>query len=179
MMTTKPGRPLGVSLAVLASMMLYAILPLSQLAIVWLVEQRLRAAEALGEGMTGGSIEGLADGSLFLQAVLGIGFLVIAVLAWRGRPPAIRLMLIAAVVVLGFIGALLILVELFTPPDLNVFDSGTEVARSLLVVRLIVTVLVPMYVIWYMNRGPARAFYRGYYLPDPDEAAEPAEKSQR
>jgi hypothetical protein len=27
--------------------------------------------------------------------------------------------------------------------------------------------LVSFYVVWYLNRGPARAFYRGYYLPDP------------
>jgi hypothetical protein len=28
---------------------------------------------------------------------------------------------------------------------------------------------VMLYTLWYMNRGPARAFYRGYYLPAPPD----------
>jgi hypothetical protein len=40
--------------------------------------------------------------------------------------------------------------------------------RSLLASRALLTLLVPLYVLWYMNRAPARAFYRGCYLAEPD-----------
>jgi hypothetical protein len=43
--------------------------------------------------------------------------------------------------------------------------SGDAFFSALDTGRIVIGVLVFLYVYWYMNRAPARAYYRGYYLP--------------
>jgi hypothetical protein len=99
--------------------------------------------------------------------VNGLLFLVIALLAWRGRPPMIRFAFIAGVIYLTVVTILLTAVSQMNQPSVEQgLDSGAQFVDSLLTGRLVMSLLVALYVIWYVNRGPARAFYRGYYLPD-------------
>jgi len=46
-------------------------------------------------------------------------------------------------------------------------SSLDSILNSLSLGQFTVGILVTFYVVWYLNRGPARAFYRGYYLPMP------------
>lgn len=178
----KPGRTLGLSLAILASVMLFTIFPLIQVGMILLVRYRFQNAsvnlpgegEAVAPIAVGSSFSGVADASLWIQAALGIIFLIIAVCAWRGRPSWIRFVMLAAVVVLTLVTIALSLAPLVTNPDLaQGMDSGAAIRGVLLSGRLLLSVLVAFYVVWYVNRGPARAFYRGYYLPVPDTAEKP------
>ena len=59
-------------------------------------------------------------------------------------------------------------------------DSSLDLGRTLAAAQVPLFVLVPLYVLWYLNRAPARAFYRGYYLPDPADktVAEPTSHGQ-
>ncbi len=173
----RPVRTFGLSLAILASVMLFSLLPLMQVAMILLVRARLQmlSLDVPGEAdsvlpmASGGSFAGVADVNLIVQAVLGVVFLVIAFFAWRGRPGWIRFVTLGAVIALTAITILLSVASLYANPDLAAgIDSGEAIARVLLSGRLIVSVLVAFYVVWYMNRGPARAFYRGYYLPRPN-----------
>lgn len=173
----KPGRPFGLSLAIFASVMLFTVLPLMQVAMVLIVQIRLQNIQpSLEEGVapiaTGGNYTGLPDFALFLQTLFGLAFLIIAVFAWRGHPKSIHKIMIGAVAALTLLTLIVSVLPLLTQPTLEAgFDSGNSLTRSLSASRFVLSILIPLYTIWYMNRGPARAFYRGYYLTEP--AAEP------
>ena len=176
----RPARTFGLSLAILASVMLFTLLPLMQVAMILLVRARVQMlsldvpgeADAVLPMASGGSFTGVGDVNLAVQTVLGIAFLVIAVFAWRGRPSWIRFVTLGAVIVLTAVTILLSVASLYTNPDLAAgINSGEAITRVLLSGRLILSVLVALYVVWYMNRGPARAFYRGYYLQPPGEVS--------
>ena len=175
----KPGRTVGLSLAILASAMLFSILPLIQVALVLGLRYRMQQVNLPIPGeatpaapiATGGDFTGVPDFNLVVQTVLAVIFLVIAICAWIGRPRWIRLATWVAVLVLTLVTAYLSIAPLLSRPDPSQgIDSGASIAQTLLSGRLLLSILVALYVVWYMNRGPARAFYRGYYLSDPNES---------
>jgi hypothetical protein len=175
----RPERTLGLSLAILVSIMWFSLLPMMQAAAILLVEWRLREAErglSLGDDLPafayGGEFRGVSDAVLWFQAVTGAVFLVIGVAAWRGRPRSIRWIMAAAVIFLTAVTLATTAAALNQPTTIyEGIDSGASISTSLLNARLILTVLIPLYVLWYMNRAPARAFYRGYYLSETSNSA--------
>ncbi len=125
---------------------------------------------------SGANILGVNVIDVLLQGIFGVAFLVISLLAWRGRPARMRFIMMVMVVGLMIYNLLFtILPGLVTAPSFEQggIGSAMEVGPPLLWSRLFATVLIPLYVVWYMNRGPARAFYRGYYLPF-DKHSQPA-----
>lgn len=168
----KPGRPLGLSLAIIISVTLFSLLPIAQAMFVLSLRQQFQAMEFLpGGGAIGGDLV-VSDVNLIVPVINGLLFLVIAFLAWRGKPLIIRFAFVAAVIYLTLVTILLTAASFMEPPSLEQgLDSGAQFIDSLLVGRVVMSVLVALYVIWYVNRGPARAFYRGYYLTDPAEQA--------
>lgn len=168
----KPPRTLGVSLAIVLSVFLFTILPLTQLVVLRVLQYRASSVQLGGAGSepiaVGVNFGGETNTFLGIQAVLGVIYLIVAVFAWRGRPQSIRLLVVIAVLVLTLFNVWDSLRALFTPPDLTTgLDSGGGLRSALQCARLIGVLLVPLYTLWYLNRGPARAFFRGYYLPDP------------
>jgi hypothetical protein len=171
----KPGRPFGVTLAIIASACLFSILPLLQVGIVLSVRQHFLNMNFQDSGLDtiamGGDLLGVPESSIILQSVLSIAFLVISVMAWRGKPSSIRFIMIAAVVALTIIKLISVLVPLLSQPDFQAGSSSLDgILNSLGAGQFVIEFLILLYVMWYMNRGPARAFYRGYYLPDPTSA---------
>ena len=172
----KPGRPFGVSLAIIASACLFSILPLLQVGLVLSVRQHFLNMNFQESGLDmmamGGDLLGVSESSLILQFILSIVFLVIAIMAWRGKPSSIRLILILAVVIMTVLKLISVLVPLFSQPDFQQGASSLDaIMNSFGLGQFVIEVLILLYVLWYMNRGPARAFYRGYYLTDPASVA--------
>lgn len=177
----KPPRTLGLSLAIVTSVVLFSVLPLLQVSAPWLIQYRMRQTSvALPDDSTspiavGGEFVGISDGEIFFQVGSSVVFLLIAVGAWLGRPRWIRTAMIAAVLGLLLVTVVTSIAALITPQRLDAgIDSGYELARALVYWRLLISGGVALYVLWYMNRGPARAFYRGYYL----ERGEQVHRSQ-
>ncbi|RMG84122.1 MAG: hypothetical protein D6712_11815 [Chloroflexi bacterium] len=166
--TERPGRPLGVTLAIICSVIIFSFIPLVH--VYFLL--RIRHIMSFGpESVIGFNITGLSTANLLLEIGLAIAFLVIAIVTWRGRPAYMRHVFVGAVLLLGVIFTVVfVLPPLLQTPSLaeTGLDSGQDAARQQAIDFLIATAIVSLYVVWYMNRGPARAFYRGYYLPDPD-----------
>lgn len=169
----KPPRTLGVSLAILASVMLFTVLPLLQVVAPVLIQYRLSQVDLPspdGSGTerpiaVGGGLEGWSNGATLLQVGSSALFFVIAIGAWFGRPRWIRGVMVAAVLILLTVTVTTSIATLNAPPDINNgLDSSQSLTTSLIYARLAVSGLVTLYVLWYLNRGPARAFYRGYYL---------------
>lgn len=183
--TPKPGRTLGVSLAILASVMLFSIFPFLQLSMLAIINTRLQSVDmplpeqddTVAPLAVGGDIGGIASAGLIIQAAVGVVYLVIAFFAWRGRPAWIRFAMIVTVVIMTGVTIGLSLSTLITQPELTQgIDSGEALRRVLLSGQMLLSILVALYVVWYMNRGPARAYFRGYYLPDPHETAAPTRR---
>jgi hypothetical protein len=171
----KPGRPFGLSLAIIASVMLFTLIPLMQVSMVLLVQYRLQSTTlSIGSDSgevqpiaVGGDFTGVSDSALFVQTLLGLAFLMIAVFAWRGRPSFIRSVFVAAVGGLTLLTLVASALPLLAQPDLQSgFDSGAGISHSLLSTRIVFSLLVPLYVVWYSNRAPARAFFLGYDLAE-------------
>jgi hypothetical protein len=165
---------LGIALAILLSVMMFTVFPLLQVGQVVLLQFRLNQSMIAGLNdddaqalFMGGDFLGVSPVSLVAQTVLAGAFLGVAVGAWLGRPRrTIRVIMLGAVLLLTLLGMVSSVAALLNTPTIATgLDSGQSVERALTWGRLAGTLLVTMYVVWYLNRGPARAFYRGYYLP--------------
>ncbi|HEX2909068.1 MAG TPA: hypothetical protein VHO69_19500 [Phototrophicaceae bacterium] len=173
----RPGRPLGVSLAIVASLFLFTLLPLLQVGMILVLRQRFVNLDFAGEGeqpiFSGADVVGgVPMGQIVFQGALSLAFLVIAVLAWRGKPGRIRLIFVVGVVLLTAIRFVTVVIQRFSEQNLQLgISSADSIFQSLALGQLAAELLVTLYVMWYMNRGPARAFYRGYYLAAPPETA--------
>ena len=101
--SARPPRTVGLSLAILASGMLFSVLPLLQMMLLLLLRYRFSridlAAPGQADGVAplavGGDFIGIDSSIVTLQTLMGIVFLGIAVLAWRGRPAWIRFAMLA------------------------------------------------------------------------------------
>jgi hypothetical protein len=166
-----PGRPLGVSLAIFASVMLFTVFPLLFVAMVLIVKSHFENIDFGGFEVyaSGGDYLGVSPVLLVIYTVVAITFFVIAVFAWRGRPSYMRYVMLVAVIILTLLSLGLTIVAQTTgnqnlPQGISSLDS---LMSSVSCGQFALSFLVTFYVAWYLNRGPARAFYRGYYLPEP------------
>jgi len=172
----KPPRTFGISLAILLSVFMFTVIPLTQVAVLALVQARASRVEltenSAGALFAGGNFGGISNPMLIIQAMLGVIYLIVALFAWRGRPKSIRVLVVISVCVLTVLYVWDILGALFSPLAISAgFDSGTEISRTLQCIRLISNLLIPLYIVWYLNRAPARAFYRGSYAPSDQDTA--------
>jgi len=172
----KPRRPFGVTLAIIFGVLFYSVIPLLQIGLLLRLEYLVRRAgdnsSPFGtQTISGGNFRGdISDERLIFQVVMALLFLVVAFFAWYGKPKFMRFVYMLAI--LALTGVTLVLSVL---PDDGVGISGSSLDSFLACVQtgwLIVSAfLFPLYVIWYLNRAPARAFYRGYFLPEELAAA--------
>ncbi len=173
-MRDKPGRPFGLTLAILVSIVLYTVLPLLVVGGILVVEEHFRNIQettlvlpgmVVQEPVVGGNFRGgITDAQLILQSIIAVAFLVIALLSWRGKPPVMRHVFTGTVVLLS--GSIIAL-TLFPPSSDTQGVSGGSLTAALEAVSCVQVgayIVLPLYVIWYLNRAPSRAFFRGYYL---------------
>lgn len=165
----RPPRPLGLSLAIIVTLGWFSVLPLLQVGILFALQQRFNDTSFMVEGVpedvqpiaAGGNFGDGANTYLLLQTIAGVLFIPVAIFAWRGRPSLIRWVMLASVVVLTCVTLVVTGAELFAQQSLLTgFDAGQRIAQTLLSGRLVITLLVPLYTLWYMNRAPSRLFYQ-------------------
>ena len=143
----RPGKPLGLTLALVACVVLYGLWPLAQ-ALLFL-SLAARTNETLAP-------------QAWLALVLSLGFLALLVPAWLGRPPQIRWVLSIAVIGLTIFQLALVIGGLTSPPDgVALPDAGSAISRTVNFGMLCVYIPVPLYIVWYLNRYPSRVYYGG------------------
>ncbi|MBN2305324.1 MAG: hypothetical protein JXQ72_12640 [Anaerolineae bacterium] len=145
-------RPPGLSIAIISTGIIYGLLPLLNMYFKW----RIQAA---GEDtLFGGGIDITTWD--WAGAVFGFVMLLLCVPAWGGRPARIRWVFVGALVVVVLVHAIRI-IELWMEDVHPIFGGqAEETLRNYLLCQVPVLIAVPLYVIWYLNRAPARAFYR-------------------
>lgn len=166
----KPARPFGVTLAILLCVLFFSLIPLISVGSRVMIERHITRDQTfvLPDGSTVEAISGvdeggaLDEGAVRVQIAVSVFFIVVAFFAWRGRSNVMRYLFMAAVVGI----ALILLYQNFVLFRDSGFEGGTGEAllRFLRNINILFLILLPAYVVWYLNRAPARAFYRGYYL---------------
>jgi hypothetical protein len=172
----RPPRPFGVTLAILASLILFTFFPLMEVGMLISVRLHFANLKFSDDGTQpfamGADFLGIPDSKIALQAVIAIVFLIIAFFAWRGRPTVMRYVLMLSCAGLTLYNILNIVVPQLSQQNVDSGASSLDsILSSLSLGQFAIGVLVTLYVVWYLNRGPARAFYRGYYLPKPVDAS--------
>lgn len=173
----KPGRPLGVTIAIIASVVVYSILPLLWIGMTLLIEQRLNeisdvsipvGAEEIAPAASGGNIDlGVGTAELIVQTTLSSGFCIVALFAWRGRSRMMRYVFLSSVIALSISMIAIQVIPLFTRDTQGASGGSLDTLFEVISNgHILLMLLLPVYVVWYLNRGPARAFYRGYYLTE-------------
>jgi hypothetical protein len=149
-MTEPRFRPLGISIAILATVVMYGVYPLLFVyPAVWSFFTRRDA----GIDFVGGT-----------WGTVGIIFAVViffsSILAWIGRPAGVRWRYIMLVWFAAGVQFAKQIPALNPPqPDFPSVGTDLQLPPSYVVCLGIVNFLVPLYVTWYLNRAPARAFY--------------------
>jgi hypothetical protein len=144
-------RPLGLSVAILAAALLYGVYPLLPvLLMIWLnLQGRTIGAE-------------IVSWLGWLNAALGLLTLLASALAWVGRPAWSRWALIA-LVLLATVLRLVQEAQVLFPRSSGIGEvsgSLSGLSQPFAVCQIPLLILVPLYIAWYMNRAPAREFYR-------------------
>jgi hypothetical protein len=145
-------RPLGLSLAVWGTAALFGVLPL--LEVYFLKRLNATADEAF--------VMGGVDISTWtwLEGLFGGVMLIVCALAWLGRPGWIRFVLVGLLLLMTAVNAYRIYDAWTTTVD-PIFGGQMQAGlRGLLRCQLPALFVLPPYVVWYINRAPARAFYR-------------------
>lgn len=163
-MTQKPKRPLGVSLAIFTCFLIFVVLPLLEVLFIISVDNMMIFDEVGRSGINVIGVDKFRQ-QMIWQMALAIGFFILIVIAWLGRPSAIRLIFSGAVGLMGFLTVAAQIIPRLTASP-TVLDSSRDVNQSILIFYLVMTILITLYSVWYLNRWAARAFYRGYYLPE-------------
>lgn len=171
----RPSRPFGLTLAILMTTVLFSLLPIIIAVQTWAIRNHF---ETMRERMIEESngvipnelvfgMENLPNVNYVLLAG-AIIYLGVAVFAWIGRPAWVRWVMQGMIVLFTLIN----LITALTPPQQTDggLSSGQDIVPALLNLQLCFSAFIAFYTLWYINRAPARAFYRGYYLKDPQEA---------
>jgi hypothetical protein len=145
-------RPLGLSLAILLTAVLYGLMPLFEIYFLKRLDATANEAYILG----GVDISTWT----WVQGGIGVFVLIVCGLAWWGRPSQIRFLLVGVLLLMTVIN-LYRIGEAWTSRVDPIYGGLAQSAmRNLLRCQFPAMLLAPPYVIWYINRAPARAFYR-------------------
>jgi hypothetical protein len=159
----KVRRPPGLTIAILATAALYGIVPLMEVYFLHRVKIATNDAFLLGG----------VDISMWtwLEGVFGGVVLVTCTLAWWGHPRQIRFVLIVLLLVLSGLN-LYRIAEAWTSSIDPLYGGQAQSAlRGFLRCQLPLMIVVPLYVLWYVNRAPARAFFRHEPLAAPPDSS--------
>jgi hypothetical protein len=151
--TDRVRRPLGLTIAIVATAIFYGLLPLSFLYFLWRVDATAKEVFIMG----GVDIPTL----IWLGGVFGGATLIICLMAWLGRPSWIRFVLVGCILPQTVFYLYWTVRAMTTPEDPvsgGLVQSTTRGFLSSCIGPGIIMVLP--YVLWYVNRAPARAFYR-------------------
>lgn len=161
---TKPGRPFGLTLAILAAWLLFTGIPFAVTGLIFYVSSYVYRDQTTGfvGGASLTNFQMLPFAAVIAMAVL-MGF--VGLFAWFGRPPFIRWLFPAAVSLYAAITLLGVLMPLLasSPTLLEGADSGQRAFEALFSGYTGMTVMLSIYTVWFCNRWSVRAFFRGYY----------------
>jgi hypothetical protein len=162
--TQKPQRPFGVSIAIVTGIILFTVLPLLEIAFLLSIDNMMVFDDVGRSGLDIMGIDGFRQ-QVVPQVIFALLFFMVAVFSWRGRPAIMRIVFSATIMMIAGLTIMQqILPRLST--STTALDSSRDVSQPILIFYLVLTLVITLYSLWYMNRWASRAFYRGHYLPE-------------
>jgi hypothetical protein len=156
---TKRYRPLGLSIAILATAVVYGVWPILPMLFLAVVSSG-------GHDLTASIMSPM----IWVNVILAAITLLVSVIAWIGRPPQGRWLLLIVV----WVATVFHIIQLVQVPSVSP-TTGPEIGGSLsgfgqsvAFCQIPLLILVPLYISWYINRTPARAFYQPQPLDSGD-----------
>ncbi len=146
-------RPIGLSLAIVGSLLVFGFFPL--IPALFVVLLALQGHHLSPEGL-----------EFWAPAVMGILAIGVCAIAWRGRVRWGRI----AFLVCTLLALAVNLYATFKPTELR-FTSGMGggsldgLFRGLVLCLVPIRLLTALYCLWFVSRAPARAFYEGKKAP--------------
>ena len=143
-----PRRTLGLMMAIILMALVLGVIPIVPALLILLID-------------LSGHVIVPEDPIFWLPAIFGVLTVIASVMAWIGRPPATRqALLTVATLTLGVD----LIVNSRPTLELEVgkvygssLDSGVQAVSLCL---LVFQILIYIFALWYLNRDPAKAFYR-------------------
>jgi hypothetical protein len=148
----KQTRPYGVTITLILAILMYGIMPI-MLDLGPLILSTL-SGRSFSVNYEGGTAPGL-------MTAFGVAVIIASVVALTGRPPWIRwavlgiIWLETAVMLIRTIGSLN--AQPITPGG-QVGGTFTPQPSSV-ILQLVLLIIIPVYLTWYLHRAPARAFF--------------------
>ncbi len=155
-MNPRRHRPLGLSLAILSTGILYGMMPLLPVVFVLILR---------GSGHDLGA--DVVSPTTWITAGLAVLVLIVAVVAWLSHSPRSRWLLLGVVWIATAFYLIQIVQSLTPSPQSGTPEVGGSLSganTSVLLCQVPLLILVPLYITWYLNRAPARAFYQSQTL---------------
>lgn len=170
--TQKPGRTLGIILSLASGCLFFTAIPLLQVGFTLYIR-----GTSAADGITvGGNIDpiggpfgsaGINDVDLAIRIIPAVLYLLVVILAWRGGLPPTRHLLVGSTIVMFGWQCLLAYLRVRSFRQAGIFAS-TLYEDRVQTTYLVMAGITVLYTTWYLNRAPARAFFRGYFA-DPAE----------
>lgn len=158
-------RPLGMTLAILSAMIVFGGFPLIEFYLAW----RLNAGTEPEFRVGGFPYDFLTQ----LMGIMALLVIITSFLAWLGRPHYVRLAFLTTIVVSLGMTLFRTLYRALVPETETLFGVGqSSLVSPLCSLLLVLQVLTALYIIWYANRAPARAFYTQIPLLSLEEKAQ-------
>ncbi len=148
-------RPLGLTLAIITGAILFGFFPLLKAYIAWRWNRGFEEDGAI----LGATIP--YDNFTLLTGTLGCLVLLSACFAWWGKPPQIRFVYQGAVLITSFslIAETITRMQTAYNPATAIYPLEDTIQQALQC-QVPFQILLTLYIIWYCNRAPARAFYQ-------------------
>lgn len=168
-----PPRTIGISLAILLVVVFFSLFPFIQTGYKLILQDRIRQSQVIvGSNFhLTTPIDEISQSSLIglvSEIIPPIVFFILCFLTWLGKPSYIRHIFWIAVVswVVGM------WVRLYAVKEDEALFASNGFIHTIQIIYAIFSSIVGLYVVWYINRAPARAFFRGYYLQEPSANSE-------
>ncbi|MFZ4828393.1 MAG: hypothetical protein ACOYLB_13655 [Phototrophicaceae bacterium] len=167
-MNKKPPRTLGINLAIILSVLFFTAFPFIHTGYSLILQDHMRDSQVLvGSNFNLAppipSITENAYVNLVFEIFIPLGFFALCAITWIGKPTYIRHIFSVGVVWM----MVRMWLRLYVIQEDGALFISNGFIHTLQTAYAIFSSLVGVYVLWYINRAPARAFFRGYYLQEP------------
>lgn len=160
----QPGRPFGLTLALVAILIVFVMMPLLMVVYVLVVNDFMVMER--GAYITGIDLPALDTTPYLIQGAISLWFLGLVLMAWRGRPAWVRWLLPLSLIILTGLTIISQVLPLISQPSSlsNGIDSTSTLIQPLAMGYAVLTITITTYTTWFVNRWSSRAFFRGYYV---------------
>lgn len=149
-------RPLGVTIAILFTVLFFVIIPLTEIAF-WFAISRI--SQQTAEVTVGVRLGQLPELRLLIQTIVALIVLIVSLIAWFRKDRWVRPLFVVMLWCAAFISAIFRILPQMTQSVRDGYQSIDPANQQIALGQLIFLVSLTLYTSWFMNRWSARQYY--------------------